>query len=280
MKFYSRNEGITTEMDFSDGFQYSEMIKRVMLRLMDTLIYKGIAHIERRHWWYRGRREIILRLLDRIGFAGFAKTPRTILSVGCGSGEEIRFLGRFGKVYGIDPGEDAIRFCRAAGIGEQVMQASAAQIPFPDESFDAVFVLDVLEHVRDEARALAQIHRVLKPGGIVVISVPAYSWLWSGADVRSHHFRRYTRRELEKKCLAQRFEVLRATYCNTILFLPLAAIKFLTRMWEPGCCVGAEVQMPPAAINSILSWLFLREAPLIARMNFPFGLSVLAVLRK
>jgi len=247
---------------------------------MDTLIYKGIAYIEQRHWWYRGRREIILRLLRRIGFADSAKTPRSILSVGCGSGEEIRFLGRFGKVYGIDPGEDAIRFCRAAGIGEEVTQASAEQIPFPDESFDAVFVLDVLEHVRDEAAALTQIYRVLKPGGIVVISVPAYAWLWSKADVRSHHFRRYTRPALEKKCSAQGFAVLRATYCNTILFLPLAAIKFLTRMGEPSCCVGAEVQMPPRAINSILSRLFLLEAPLISRMNLPFGLSALVVLQK
>ena len=247
---------------------------------MDTLIYKGIAHIEQRHWWYRGRREIILRLLRQVGFIGSADASRTILSVGCGSGEEIRFLGRFGKVYGIDPGEDAIRSCRAAGIGEQVTQASAEQIPFPDNHFDAVFILDVLEHIRDEQRALAQIYRVLKPGGIVVISVPAYSWLWSRADVRSHHFRRYTRPALEKKCSAAGFAVLRATYCNTILFLPLAAIKFLTRMWEPSCCVGAEVQMPPWAINNILSWLFLLEAPLIAVANLPFGLSVFAVLRK
>ena len=244
---------------------------------MEPLIYKGIASIERRNWWYQGRREIILRLLSRIGFAD---TPRTILSVGCGSGEEIRFLGRFGKVYGMDPGEDAIRFCRAAGIGEEVVQASAEVIPFPDKSFDGVFVLDVLEHVRDDERALAEIYRVLKPGGIVVISVPAYGWLWSRADVRSHHFRRYTRAELEKKCSAAGFSVLRATYCNIILFLPLAAVKLLTRMWEPSCCVGAEVQMPPAAMNRILRWLFSLEAPVIARVNVPFGLSVFAILRK
>ena len=247
---------------------------------MDTLIYQGIASIEQRHWWYRGRREIIMRLLGRIGFAVSACAPRMILSVGCGSGEEIRFLGRFGKVYGIDPGEDAIRFCRAAGIGEQVKRASAEQIPFPDKSFDAVFVLDVLEHVRDDERALAQIYRVLKPGGIVVVSVPAYAWLWSRADMRSHHFRRYTRHALEEKCSRAGFTILRATYCNAILFLPLAVIKLLTRVWEPSCCVGAEVQMPPTGANRILSWLFSLEAPLIARIDFPFGLSVLAILRK
>jgi len=247
---------------------------------MDTLIYKGIAYIERRHWWYRGRREIILRLLNRIGFAGSAKTPHTILSVGCGAGEEIRFLGQFGKVYGMDPGEDAIRFCREAGIGEQVVQASAENIPFADASFDAVFALDVLEHVAGEEQALDEIYRVLKPGGIAVFTVPAYAWLWSKADMRSHHFRRYTRRELMRKCATRGFSVLRATYCNTILFLPIAKIKFLTRMWEPKCCVGAEVQMPPRAINTILSWLFSLEAPVIARMNLPFGLSVLTILQK
>lgn len=244
---------------------------------MDTLIYKGIAHIERRHWWYYGRREIILRLLVRIGFAD---VPRVVLSVGCGSGEEIRFLRRFGKVYGIDPGEDAVRFCRAAGIGEEVVRASAEEIPFPDEYFDAVFMLDVLEHVRDEERAFAEIYRVLKDGGIVVISVPAYPWVWSGADIRSHHFRRYTRGVLEKKCSASGFSVLRGTYCNAILFFPLAAIKLLTRIWEPAWCVGAEVYMPPKAINKILRWLFSLEAPLIARVNLPFGLSVLVIARK
>lgn len=244
---------------------------------MEPLIYERIAAIERAHWWYRGRREIIARLLAP---AEFAPSGRAVLSAGCGTGGELRFLSGYGRVFGVDPSESAISHARAAGFGDAIQQASLEAVPFPDGFFRLAFALDVLEHVPREGQALGELFRVLAPGGLAVLTVPAFPELWSRADERAHHLRRYRKRELVRALTAAGFRPLRVTYFNTLLFFPVAGAKLLSRFIEPAFLAGAEVSMPPRWLNNMLARIFSLEAPLLTRGDFPFGVSLLAIAEK
>lgn len=244
---------------------------------MEPVIYERIAEIEREHWWYEVRRVIIARLLEPLlPPSGL----RRVLSVGCGTGAELTFLSRYGVVTGVDPSEAAIRFCRAQGLGAEVFQASVEKLPFADDTFDIAFALDVLEHVRDDRRALGELYRVLRPGRIAVIAVPAFPVLWSKADERAHHIRRYQKHELREKIERAGFAVLRLTYFNTLLFFPIAAAKLVSRVREPNFLLGAEVDLPPPWLNRLLGAVFAVESHLVPVLNLPFGISLLAIVRK
>jgi len=243
---------------------------------MDLSIYKGIAEIERNHWWYKTRRDIIVSILSPILHAG----ERRILSVGCGVGGEVFFLKQFGKIYGIDVNETAIEYCKKAGLGDDVMQANAESIPFGDNTFDIVFILDVLEHVRDDKKAMREIYRVLKKDGLLVLTVPALPFLWTRADERAHHFRRYTRGVIEKRFLQSDFSIRKISYFNFILFLPIALVKIATRIFEPKKMVGKEVSIPRPFLNNLLYWIFKKEAWLLKRINLPIGISIFCVGQK
>lgn len=244
---------------------------------MEPLLYERIAEIEREHWWYQGRRRVIERLLKPYLEPSGA---RRVLSVGCGTGEELRFLARYGAVLGIDPNEDAIHFVRSRGFGGQVRQASLTALPFADGIFDFVFALDVLEHVLDDRAALAEVWRVLKPKGLAIIAVPAYQFLWSRSDLRAHHHRRYGKGRFRRLLVGVGFDILRLTYFNTFLSLPIALAKLLSRIREPRFLAGAEVSMPPRWLNRILKQVFLFEPRILPMADFPFGISLLAITRK
>lgn len=243
---------------------------------MDPLLYRDIALNEERRWWDRGRRAILARFLR--SFIQPGKRP-AMLSAGCGTGGELRFLSRYGRVTGIDNHEEALAFCRAASFGDAVVQGSIESLPFKDGSFDFVFALDVLEHLPDDRPALCEIKRVLRVDGIAFITVPAFQWLWSHADEREHHSRRYRRRELEALIRDAGLEPIRVTYYNTILFLPIAAAKLISRLYEPKALATSEVHLP-GLINELSSYLFGLEARLLPRVNFPFGISILAIARR
>lgn len=245
---------------------------------MESRVYKGIAEIEEYHWWYRGRRVIIRALLERQLSGDSA--GRQVLSVGCGMGGELEFLQEFGDVSGIDPSEEALSYCRERGYVKGIRRAGAEQIPFPDGSFDAVFILDALEHVADDERASREIFRVLRPGGLLVVTAPAFEWLWSRADERSHHYRRYTRRQLTSTLRKAGFSIERTSYFNTILFFPIAAAKIATRLFEPSFLAGSEVKLPPKLLNKFCYSLFSREVWLLSRRTLPFGISVCALARR
>lgn len=244
---------------------------------MELIVYKGIAEIERDHWWYRGRRAIIKAVLAGTLPLG---AGRRILSVGCGMGGELEFLKAFGEVSGIDPSEDALSYCRERGYTKNIHCAGAEKIPFHDKTFDAVFILDALEHVKDDARAAREMFRVLRPGGYLIVTTPAFKWLWSRADERSHHFRRYTRRGLAEVLHSAGFGVERSSYFNTVLFLPIALAKIATRLYEPAALAGSEVKLPPKFINELCYALFRIEAWFLRRMTFPFGISVGALAQR
>ena len=241
---------------------------------MDGTHYDQIYEGESTHWWYRVRRLMVHDLLARY-FP--ERHDLHILDVGCGMGLLLTELRAYGKVEGVDVSPKSIEFCRQRGI--QNVQVSAAEtLPFANSSFDVVLALDVIEHVPDDSAVLREIHRVLKPGGVVVIFVPAFMFLWGITDVLSQHYRRYTRPQLVAVAHAQKFSVVRTSYFNTFLFPLIATIRIVVRLLHMK--VQSENEMGSPLINRILFKIFYLESRLLRFVSFPFGISVMLIGRK
>ncbi len=244
---------------------------------MQKEIYDNTVKIQEKNWWYKTRRDIITDLLRDEFPAG---QNRRVLSVGCGVGWEMKFISRYGEAYGIDPSPTAIEYCKEAGISKNLFVSGAEKLQFEDTFFDAVFILDVLEHVERDEAALTEIYRVLKPGGILVLTVPAFPLLWTKSDVRAHHFRRYTRSSLKQEIEKSGFRIKRLSYFNMILLPLIGGIKLLTRFYEPAFVEGKEVSQPNPVVNWMLYHIFKLEVSWLARFNLPLGISLLAIARK
>jgi SAM-dependent methyltransferase len=227
--------------------------------------------VEATHWWFRGRRALVARAIAGLGVAGDAR----VLDVGSGTGSNLRMLRDLGfrRVVGLDRSAAALRHCASKQLGG-VQRADVCALPFRDASFDLVLATDVLEHVRDEARALAEIHRVLRPGGALVATVPAFMALWGRQDDVSHHLRRYRRDELVRGLAAGGFAVRRSFYFNYLLFAPIWLARRLIRWLRIE--IASENELNPAWLDALLGGVFaldVRSAPLL---RLPFGVSILA----
>lgn len=241
---------------------------------MQDTHHDTIYKTELSHWWYRVRRVMVANLI-RAYFPD--RTDIKILDVGCGTGGLLKELAPFGKVTGVDVSPRAIAFCNERGFTD-VSLGSATDIPFPDGTFDLVLALDVIEHIEDDRKALAEINRVLKPGGTVFVFVPAFLFLWGINDIRSQHYRRYTKAELSAKATEAGFTPLRLTYFNTFLFPPIAFLRILVR--KLGIKVESDVELGNAFVNAIFYRIFLLESFFLKYMNFPFGVSAMVIGRK
>src|SRR5579875_835964 len=234
--------------------------------------YALMARVECTHWWYAGMRAVVAALL-----ADVLPSRPHILDAGCGTGGTTLWLRRFGPVVGVDLAAEASAFWARRLL--RAARASVDALPFPAASFDLVTSFDVLYHrrVADEISALRECWRVLRPGGLVLVRVPAYAWLLGAHDraVQTRH--RYTRGELVEALRCAGFEVLRATYANSAL-LPLAIAKRLGERWWGAS--QAEMAVPPAPINRALHAVLAAEARVLRRWPLPAGLSVLALGRK
>lgn len=228
------------------------------------------------HWWYKVRRKMILDMV-RAHFPG--RHDLKILDVGCGTGGLMNELVSFGEITGVDVSEKALNFCRSRGI-TNVHVGSGTHIPFPDNSFDLVLTLDVIEHIEDDRAAIAEIHRVLKPGGVSIVFVPAFMFLWGITDILSQHFRRYTKMELEEKLSNGGFHVIRLSYFNTFLFPPIALLRRTVRLFKITMKSENELKLGNAFIDRIFYGVFRFESMCLRVMNFPFGVSALAVSKK
>ncbi|HYP18019.1 MAG TPA: class I SAM-dependent methyltransferase [Opitutus sp.] len=239
-----------------------------------------MAAVEDEMWYYRALHAHIEReLMQGLGEAGGAGSERRVLDAGCGTGGLVRRLeGRHPtwRWTAVDVEPLAIELARAR-CGATLVQASVTALPFERETFDAVVLADVLYHVDDDAAALREAARVLRPGGLAIVNVPAHRWLWSYHDVTVHGLRRYERRELRAKVGGAGFDVRRATHWNT-LPLPLVAMR---RKFLPAPRSGSDVRLYPAAVEALLrSGMAIERAWIGAGASFPLGSSLLAVGRK
>lgn len=231
---------------------------------------------EDEYWWFAGRRDLALTLIH--DWIATRESPR-ILDIGCGTGATARDLRRYGEVTACDLALLPLQYCRRRGLDELVV-GDVLRLPFRDGSFDLAVALDLLEHVGDDIGAVRELHRVLKPGGRLVITVPAYQALWSNHDLALKHVRRYTARELRGRLLRAGFRVRKLSYAMTFLFLPAAISRILSKMADRGKKPEAFVTPVSPAMNRLLTSLEHIEARLIHRVSLPFGLTVAAVVEK
>lgn len=239
---------------------------------MERVVYDRMAELDSKHWWYRARREILADLIARK--TELPKESR-ILEIGCGTGHNLGMLGCFGTVDAIEI-DGAARAIASSRLGRKVDDAPLPELPgIEDGRYDLVAILDVLEHVRGDREALASIARKLKPGGHILITVPAHPWMWSAHDVVNHHHRRYTKQSLRKVIGEAGLKVDLLSYFNSLLF-PIAAAARLA-----GRITGKEDSddaLPARPINSLFETLFALERHAIGRLPFPPGVSLVAIV--
>ena len=244
---------------------------------MDDLLHRQLREVGGAHWWYEGRRRIVEAELERVLPP---RKDRTLLEVGCGSGAMLPMLARFGRAVGLEPDASSVAHC-AAALGD-VASVVCGRIPDDvprDGSFDVVGAFDVLEHLPDDHSAVDSLRDALRPGGILVATVPAFPILWGRQDELSHHFRRYRRRGLCELMSSAGLEVRRITYFNTVLFAPVAAVRLARRLIGIGGTRKSDFDVGPggARTTRVLAALFASERHLLEHFDLPFGVSLLAV---
>lgn len=245
---------------------------------MEETAYAEMYEQEDVHWWFRGRRAVIRALLGR---ADLPPRPR-LLDAGCGTGRNLVELSALGPASGVDPSPSAVAFCRERGLPD-VRQAGLEALPFGDGRFDLLLACDVLEHVDDDVGALRELRRVAAPGGTLVLTVPAYQWLWTDHDVQLHHRRRYTLPTLRSRVTEAGWAPVVATYFNTLL-LPVVAPARAASRWRPTRgerrAGHTDLDRTPAALNVALALPMRLEAWAIARgARLPAGVSAAMLCR-
>ena len=240
---------------------------------MEEAVYDIVYQLEDRHWWFRGRRAAIRALLARARL----DPPLRVLDAGCGTGRNLQEYARLGSATGVDPSSRAVEFCRRRGLGD-VEMGSVEELPFADGSFDLICATDVLEHVDDDRRGLRELHRVAAPRAVLLVTVPAYAFLWSESDVALQHRRRYAQRELITKAEDAGWSPEVVSHFNTLLLPAIAAARKLRRGKRRH---RTELEATPSGLDGPLSVPMRLEAKLIARgARLPAGLSIGAVCRR
>jgi SAM-dependent methyltransferase len=231
------------------------------------------VHIEedRRHWYFRGRLAVLSAVFDR----RLPRPPCRIVELGCGTGNVLHTLVRFGEAVGIEHDEALRAVARADGL--DVRKGTLPDdVPLRDGSADAVLLLDVIEHLDDDVAALRTARRLVRPGGTVIVTVPAYAWLWSGHDVALGHRRRYTAGALRVVLREAGLDVEHLGYFNAMLFPAIAAVRIAKRI---AGARGHDLGHPAEVVNRVLTSLFAFERHLVLRPGLPFGCSVLGIAR-
>lgn len=241
---------------------------------MERAVFERMAELDQDHWWFLARRRILKRLVERI-----VRPPKNakILEIGCGTGHNLPML----KVFGRLEASELDRCARAVASKRLPRKVKEAKLPdlsmFKRNGYDLIALLDVLEHVPDDLASLRAIHMRLKPGGALLLTVPANPWMWSAHDAAHHHFRRYTKKQLKELFLRSGLEIQLLSYFNSLLFPLVAAARVVGKVTRKE---SADDKLPSAPINAVLELVFGFEQHLIGRVLIPFGVSLVAVVRR
>jgi SAM-dependent methyltransferase len=242
---------------------------------MDQAAFAAEAKIEATHWWFLERRRLFASLIRKAEIPSGA----VVVDVGTGTGANLRLLRDMGftSVMGIDPSPDAAYWCSQKGLGI-VRQGDIRALPLPDRSVDLVLATDVVEHVNEDGAALAEIHRVLRPGGIALITVPAFPSLWGLQDKRSHHYRRYRMGPFSRLLAKSGLTVERTFHFNYLLFVPIYLARRLIKIL--GLQLDSENEINNPLINRLLRGVFRMDVATAPYLRPPFGVSILALTRR
>lgn len=240
---------------------------------MDIKLHKKYQNSQDAHWWFRVRDTLMIDIISQ-----YVEPGCSILDFGCNYGHAVRLLKNSGyQSVGVDISKEAIEYGKSLKISDLFL---LSEVDLGKESFDAVLLMDVIEHIEDDKNTLSDVYSKVKPGGIVLITVPAFMFLWGVQDEVSHHFRRYRLSELES--LTQQvgdFQVIKKTYFNTFLFLPILLFRLLSKICNMQSR-NSDLDINNGLANKIFFMIFNAERKLLKYVNFPFGVSALLVLRK
>ena len=239
---------------------------------MDPAYVATHVREDQHHWWFLGRQAVLRGVLRTTLPAGGLR----LVEIGCGGGALLPAAAEFGDVVGVEASADFLEVARRRGF-TVLRGALPDELPLGAEAFDGALLLDVLEHIEDDRGALEAVSRVLRPGGFLVCTVPAYPWLWSSHDEVLGHRRRYTARSLRRVAREAGFHPLRVTYFNTLLAPAVVGLRLLRR-WRGAR--GHDLVRPARPLNALLAGVFSLEARLLRWTDLPFGVSVLMVARR
>ena len=242
---------------------------------MNIDMYRIFFDIQKKHWWFITRKKIVLDMINRYQDKN---SDTRILDIGCGSGVMLGALADMGQVYGMDMSDEAISFSREIFDGKVEKGSLPDDVPYAEDFFNLITALDVIEHIDRDVGSLKTMHSLLVHGGKAVITVPAYMFLWSAFDDMNEHKRRYTRTELESKLIQAGFTIEKISYYNTFLFPFVFVVRMLNNVLRRDGT--SDMDIPGRPINFILGRIFGLEKYLLKFLNLPFGVSVLAVVRK
>jgi len=242
---------------------------------LDLSVYEAEYLHEMSHWWYVERR----RLFGRIIRSYFPEIKKArCADIGASTGANLTLFSELGVLdsVGLEYQYEAIQLAKRKS-SFPILQGSGENLPFSNDSFDLVTCTDVLEHITNDDSTIREINRVLKPGGYVLITVPAFQSLWGHQDEVSHHLRRYTRRDIEKIVTQEGFEIMESFYFNWIMFLPVWIIRLISRLVSFKMRSEGDINSP--TLNKMMMIVFRLDCVLARRIPFPFGVSVLIFAR-
>jgi len=245
---------------------------------MDAAEYANIAALEGEHWYYSGKRRFVGEWIRRVRPPG---PDDVLLDCGAGTGLFAKEMEASCRVLVLDDHEEALRLLRMRFRPDQILSLAGDRVPLPDGSLEYVTALDVLEHVPDDVAVVRGFHRLLKPGGLAVVTVPASMALWSDWDVALHHFRRYDRAQLRALFPADAWELVYVNYTNVVVYPAVWAVRrwrALRQGGKPTAVTRSEDRIPPRWINNLLRTMFAGMASW--RVAFPFGVSLVLVARR
>lgn len=242
---------------------------------MNPLAYLEMAETESLHWWFSGRRAILSKIIENLDLPENAR----ILEVGCGTGGNLQMLAGFGVVSALEMNEEAreIALKKADHLYDIRAGYCPDAIPFDGQCFDLICMFDVLEHIEQDIETLIALKPLLSEQGRILITVPAYQWLWGAHDIYLHHKRRYNQKELHKKTLSAGLQPIKISYFNTFLFPVAAMVRLKEKIFKSSSACGTAI--PRKSLNNVFKCIFSAEKFLLNNINLPFGFSIVGVFQ-
>lgn len=247
---------------------------------MEQYLYKDLYQLEEQHWWHQAKRRLILQGLrwceDHRGHL-FSPKKERLLDIGCGTGKNLESFAVKLSTFGVDMSAEALAFCRKRGFKE-LQQSDGTTLPYPNDNFTVATALDVVEHTDDD-QLLTEAYRVIRPGGYLIVTVPAFQFLWSKWDEVLHHKRRYTKKSLAKVTHQVGFTVLKISYAYSFLVLPVLIIRSIKQFFVKDE-YQSDFKLSHPVINAIMKVVTAFEQKLIWWLGLPFGTSVVMIAQK
>jgi ubiquinone/menaquinone biosynthesis C-methylase UbiE len=248
--------------------------------MMNDSLIRTFEQVENVHWWWSGRRQLVKYLIGH-------RRPKKILDIGAGTGQTLLYMKKLypkADLHGVDASTVAVNLAHHHGLA-QVKKAKAEKLPFTDNTFDLILMLDVLEHIKNDTKAITEAKRVLKTGGHLIVTTPALQFIWSDHDENQGHFRRYTRHMMRDLSEKTGFDLDFVSYFNFFLSPIIITIRLLGNIKPLGYVNSYDSRLnyglaEIGPINSLLEWIFIREIELLRHISYPIGISIATLFTK